>query len=44
MNHCQHEYSDKTWRCNKCGYEIPLDLLSKIAETGWGKIESITVY
>ena len=40
---CEHEYA-KAWRCSKCGYEIPRNLLSKIAETSWGKIERTTVY
>ena len=42
--HCEHDYSDKTWRCVKCGYEINPDVLRKIAETSWGKISSTTVY
>jgi len=25
--HCEHDYSDKTWRCVKCGYEINPDVL-----------------
>ena len=42
--HCEHDYSDKTWRCVKCGYEISPAVLKKIAETSWGKISSTTVY
>ncbi|MGA2783959.1 MAG: hypothetical protein ABSF09_04610 [Candidatus Bathyarchaeia archaeon] len=42
--HCEHDYSEKTWICGKCGYEINPDVLKKIAETSWGKISSTTVY
>jgi hypothetical protein len=40
--HCRHEYSD-TWKCGKCGYQIPPDLMGKIAETGAGKIMATIV-
>lgn len=41
--HCQHDYPDETWKCLKCGYQICPDVLSKIAETGFGKIMCTTV-
>ena len=42
--HCQHEYPDNMWKCGKCGYQIPFDLISgKIAETGSGRVMSTNV-
>jgi len=42
--HCQHEYPDNMWKCGKCGYQIPPDLISgKIAETGSGRVMSTNV-
>jgi hypothetical protein len=42
--HCQHEYPDNTWKCGKCGYQIPLELISgKIAETSSGRVMSTNV-
>jgi hypothetical protein len=42
--HCQHEYPDNTWECVKCGYQIPLELISgKIAETSSGRVMSTNV-
>ena len=35
--HCQHEYPDNSWKCRKCGYQIPLGLITKIADTGSGR-------
>jgi hypothetical protein len=41
--HCQHEYPDNSWKCGKCGYQIPAALIGKIAETGSGSIMSTNV-
>ncbi|MFI5449457.1 MAG: hypothetical protein ACHQ03_06815 [Candidatus Bathyarchaeia archaeon] len=42
--HCQHEYPDNMWKCGKCGYQIPSDLISgTIAETGLGRVMSTNV-
>ena len=41
--HCQHEYSDNTWKCAKCGYQILPGLIGKIAETGSGEIMTTVV-
>jgi hypothetical protein len=41
--HCQHEYPDNSWKCVKCGYQIPPSLIGKIAETGSGSVMSTNV-
>ncbi|HYW01778.1 MAG TPA: hypothetical protein VE862_09920 [Candidatus Acidoferrum sp.] len=41
--HCQHEYPDNTWKCTKCGYQIPPGLIAKIADTGSGREMSTNV-
>ncbi len=35
--HCQHEYPGNSWKCGKCGYQIPPGLIAKIADTGSGR-------
>jgi hypothetical protein len=42
--HCEHEYQSNKWRCMKCGYQIPPELIARIAETGSGKIMATLVY
>ena len=41
--HCQHEYTDNTWKCGKCGYQIPSELIVRIADTGSGRVMSTNV-